>query len=215
MHIILHLPMPNGSVAAHHRVRRIEIEPGASHVVVDSRAAGEDQPILWQQAHVLPASFSWGGDALQAAYDWLVSPAGALAGGELLDDPTPLEAARAATRARVKAKRDAFEASGALTPKGRVDTDNASLIRISGAVQAATLALSAGEPWAIEWTMADESVELLDAGEMIAVGLAAMAHVNACHERSRQLRAEIMAAENEADLAAVDIDSGWPGLSPG
>ena len=118
--------------------------------------------------------------------------------------------ARSALWERVKIRRDAVINGGATTPSGAVDSDELSRSNIAGAVLAAVIAQSASEPFSMDWTMLDNSVVTLDAAAMIAVGLAVMGHVNACHDRARVLRAEIEGAANTAALFQIDYLLGWP-----
>ena len=121
-----------------------------------------------------------------------------------------LDGARARLWDRAKAARDAAEFGGCETPSGRADTGRDSIMRLNGAVSAAQLALAAGQAFSVDWTMADNSVVTLDAPGAIALGLAAMAHTVACHERGRELRAAIAGAADLAALAAIDVTAGWP-----
>lgn len=52
-------------------------------------------------------------------------------------------------------------------------------------------------------------VVLTDA-EIIDMSTAARTHVSDCFNREAELAAQIMAAEDEAALDAIDINSGWP-----
>lgn len=122
-----------------------------------------------------------------------------------------LAGAKARLWEAAKARREAMERGGCATPLGRVDTDLDSVLRITGAVSAAQLALASDAPFALDWTMEDNSVVTHDAGAMIAMGTAAMLHVAAVHERGRELRDAIEAAETVEALAAIDIEAGWPG----
>lgn len=104
---------------------------------------------------------------------------------------------------RIKADRDAAEAAGFDTPWGRFDSDPASQTKIIGAAQLASIALAQGAPFNIEWTLQDNTSVSLDAAQMIAVGAALANHVNAIHQRGRQLRAQIEAAATLADLESI------------
>lgn len=106
-----------------------------------------------------------------------------------------------------KQVRDGRIAAGCDTALGRVDSDEESRGYISGAVQAAIIAQAAGAPFAIDWTMADNSVVGHDAAAMIAMGLAVAAYVSACHEAARAIRAALEAA---ASPETVSIDVGYP-----
>lgn len=100
--------------------------------------------------------------------------------------------------------------AGAPTPFGAVDSDEAARSNVSGAALGALIAKSANAPYSVTWTMLDNSTVTLDADEMIGMALAVLTHVNACHERAREFRAEIEAATNMAELLAIDVTAGWP-----
>lgn len=100
--------------------------------------------------------------------------------------------------------------AGAPTPFGVVDSDEQARSNVSGAALGALIAKSAGVPYSVTWTMLDNSTAALDADQMIAMALAILTHVNACHERARELRAEIEAAATMAELLAINIAAGWP-----
>ncbi|MBH0112702.1 DUF4376 domain-containing protein [Novosphingobium sp. YJ-S2-02] len=111
---------------------------------------------------------------------------------------------------QVKELRTQHVFAGADTPSGAVDTSEEAQRNIVGATLAAQIALAAAQPFSIDWTMADNSEANLDAEAMIAVGLAVVAHIDACHARARALRAEINAAANVDAVSAIDITTGWP-----
>lgn len=110
----------------------------------------------------------------------------------------------------VRDARDAHIDGGAMTPSGAVDSDSLARSNVSGATIAALVAKLNSVPYSITWTMLDNTPITLDADGMIGMGMAVLAHVNACHERARELRAEIEAAANMAELLAIDVMAGWP-----
>lgn len=116
--------------------------------------------------------------------------------------------ARAEIKARVKELRDAAETGGCTVPGiGRFDSDSDSQRKISGAV---VMAMLGGGAFAMEWRLADNSVEALDAPQMIAVGVAVGQHVAACQQRKNEIDAALNAAGTYGDLLAIDIEGGWP-----
>lgn len=104
--------------------------------------------------------------------------------------------------------RDRCEQGGFLYNGWRFDSDAVSVARINGAALAAQAALSAGEPFQIDWTDADNVSRTLDAEQMLALQRALVAHADACHQLARQLKAQVEAGtittEAEIDAAA------WP-----
>ena len=117
-----------------------------------------------------------------------------------------LEELRAAKWEEIKAARDAAEAGGFAYLGRWIDSDARSVQRIAGAVQAAQKAVKLGQPFAIEWTCADNSVLQLDADGMTAMPAALAMHANALHEQARALRAVIGDAQTPAEVAAI----AWP-----
>ena len=107
-------------------------------------------------------------------------------------------------------QRDEHIDGGAMTPVGAVDSDAEARSNITGAATAALIAKVGNQPYAVTWTLLDNTTATLDADGMIAMGLAVLSHVNTCHERARQLRTAIEAATNMAELLAIDVTTGWP-----
>jgi hypothetical protein len=83
------------------------------------------------------------------------------------------------------------------------DCDLESQTRISSAFQAAMDARTNGEPFSIDWTLADNTDVTLSRAQVIAVGRALQAHVNAQYNKARQKRAQINAATTKAQLDAI------------
>lgn len=137
-----------------------------------------------------------------------------------------LAAARGAKWEEVKAKRHTLENGVAATPIGPVQCDDSSKIKICGLVQMARIAwdtecadAATEEPprepdpgcFAEEFTLADNSIVVLDAQTAVTLGVAVGAHVSAVHAVSRGLRGLIDAAETLAELDAIDIEAAaWP-----
>jgi hypothetical protein len=118
-------------------------------------------------------------------------------------EPSDLGPARAAKWSQIKAARDAEENGGFDTSWGRFDSDPASQTKLIGAAQLASIALAQGAPFGIEWTLQDNTSVPLDANQMISVGVALAAHIDAAHQRGRQLRAQIEAATTLQDLESI------------
>jgi hypothetical protein len=128
---------------------------------------------------------------------------------ELLDGE-PVEPLQAEKWEAVKAVR-AAKLLLAPTPFGTAQADTESKENISGLVQMATIAKSAGAPFSEVFTMADNSEVEMSADQMIGFGVAVGRHISAIHARGRELRAAIYAEGVTAeDLAALDITTGWP-----
>lgn len=135
------------------------------------------------------------------------------ADGNALEPRTiPVAEARAAALLAVSNRFNAVLALGCMTPKGRADCDDKAQQRITSAVLLADKAAELGVPEAATpWTMFDGSVEPHSRVELVALGLAIGAQMQACFARKQQLQAAISAAADHAALAAIDIEAGWPG----
>jgi hypothetical protein len=133
----------------------------------------------------------------------------AYAGGAF-GKPFDLAEARLQKWEAVKAIRDKLENGNAPTPFGAAQCDDRSKLRISGLVQMAQIAAANSQPFAEEYTLADNSVVGLDAAQAVGLGVAVGKHVSAIHARSRALRVLIEAASSQADLDAIDVNAGWP-----
>ncbi len=121
-------------------------------------------------------------------------------------DPRTLDDLRAAAWARIKAERDRIEFGGFDWDGSRFDSDEISQSRIQGAVLLAQLAIQAGQPFSIAWTLADNTRRTLSAQEVAAVGVAMGGHFRAAHDTAAALRDLINAATTAAALEAIT----WP-----
>lgn len=83
------------------------------------------------------------------------------------------------------------------------DCDKDSQTRINSAFQAAIDARTNGEPFSIDWTLSDDTNVTLNRAQVIAVGRALQEHVNAVFDKSRQLRAQIIAATTKEELDGI------------
>lgn len=132
------------------------------------------------------ASHAWNWAAKQWAYD--------------------LTEGRAQAWSRIKSARESVE-FGSFALGGNVfDGDSESQRRIQGAAQLATLAQATGQPFSIDWTLADNTQVTLTAAEMIGVGVALGQHINEAHGIARALRTQIDAANTPEELEAIQ----WP-----
>lgn len=105
--------------------------------------------------------------------------------------------------------RDTLEQGGFTYNGWRFDSDATSVARITGAALAAQAALSAGEPFALDWTDADNETRQLDAAGVQAMQQALVLHANSCHEAARAIKADIEAG-TITTREAVENDSRWP-----
>lgn len=118
--------------------------------------------------------------------------------------------AKAARRTEVNALKVAKQSGQAPTSQGAVDCDTDSRNKLNGAVLMAMLALQNSQPFALSWTMADNTQVSLDAIGAIALGQEVGGYIAAVHGHAITLKTAIDAATSFAELAAIDIDAGWP-----
>lgn len=119
-----------------------------------------------------------------------------------------ISSARSVVWDAVKIARNGRE-FGPFTWGGHVfDGDIDAQRRINLAVLGAQVALAAGQPWSVDWTLADNSFVTLSASDMVGVAEAMGASINAAHEWARGLRIQIDAASTIDELEAV-----WPASS--
>lgn len=220
MTILKTIPTPNGVTAAH-RIVKTEMTGSMLRLQVHmypNQAQAIDAHLLWQEYPELPLAVLDVQDPIASLERALVAQAqGLFAGGtyvpEAADDD--LDAARVRKWAQIKAERDRLESGGFdVQGLGHFDSDAESRARIVGAVTAAKIAQDAGQPYAIAWTLADNTTVDLDAAATIAVGFALLAHVNAIHQRSRALRLAIDAAPDAQAVAAIHWAEDSPAVAP-
>lgn len=109
--------------------------------------------------------------------------------------------------ARVKRRREQAKDAGIVTPWGPLETDPDSRVNINGAVQMATIL---GADFTITWRMSNNDPVVLDASQMIQMGIMVGQHVSACQYRKNELDAQIAAATTLEELGAIALEDGWP-----
>lgn len=125
--------------------------------------------------------------------------------------PRELGAAKLAMKERVTARRWQAETGGVtITGFGRILTAIEDQNRIASALQGVTSAAIAE----VDFKGADGWIKLTR--EMLTqVSIIIAEHVQACFSRERALHEAIDAAETVAALAALDIETNWPGSEAG
>lgn len=118
-------------------------------------------------------------------------------------DPRTMDDHKSERWTFIKRARDQAEFSTFTWDGSVFDSDRTSQSRIQGAAQLAQIALAAGQPFSIDWTLADNTVRTLTASDMLQVGMAMGQHINECHERGRQRRQAIMDAQSIEQVNAV------------
>lgn len=207
----------NGVVSDFHRVERVVFLRTAAGglacaLQVASWASAADaaagaEPLMRETLARVPLAVPPGllEEAETMLRMWQDSP---LAGGSEAADVggTPLEVAKAQKWREILAERDRREFGTFVAGVYELDCDPKAQARIQGAVQLASLAAANGQPFSIDWTMADNTVVTLNAATMVGIGQALALHVGQVHATARALRSQIDAA---ATVAAVQ-EIAWP-----
>ncbi|MFD2756396.1 DUF4376 domain-containing protein [Comamonas terrae] len=182
----------------------LEVQVNLYPTLADARAG---TGLLWQLYPTLPVSAYDPADPFGSLERALIDTQGGdFFGGSYAPEEvvTTLDMAKASKWAEIKAIRDQLECGGFnLAGVGRFDSDAESRARIVGAAMAGKIARDAGQPYAIHWTLADNTTVELDADGIINVGFALLAHVDGIHQRSRALYAQIQAAETPEAVAVI------------
>lgn len=121
-----------------------------------------------------------------------------------------LDNLRTSLKVDITLERDRREATVFRYRGKAIDCDPRAVQRITAAALAAQAALATGQPFSLDWTCADNSVLTLDAAGVAGMPLALAAYADALHRHARGLKQAVLAAEDVAALAAIDIQTGWP-----
>lgn len=115
-------------------------------------------------------------------------------------DPRTLQEIKDAKWESIKLERETRE-TGTFQWNGHtIDADKA---RINGASTGALIANGAGVPYSDAWTLADNSTISVTGDDILAMGVALLQHVSACHARARDLRLLIEAATTKDQVDAI------------
>ena len=110
----------------------------------------------------------------------------------------------------IKSRRDSLEQAGFPYMGHPIDSDPVSVQRIAIAVQAAQAAAAAGQPFEIGWRCKDDHTLTLDVAGMMGMAVALATYANGLHLHARTLKDQVSAATTVDELAAIDIEAGWP-----
>ena len=197
---------PNGANSLIHQVARVEISNGTGQVILNSYAtldAYQMSPpqLNWQDTYPVPLA------NVADAEAWLISADGSFAGATLLDSATTdLATAKAQQWVILKAARDAALTAGFTWDGSLFDSDAVSISRITGAAVLAMMASTAGQTYSVSWTLANNTVRVLDGTSMMAVGVAVGAYVQSVMDTGQALRTKLDATTTVADALAI----AWP-----
>jgi len=118
-----------------------------------------------------------------------------------------LDQRKARALAALAARRWQAETGGIIVGGLAIKTDEDTQRKITGAYVKADK--DAG--FTVQWKVDAGVFVTLDAAIIVAVGDAVTAHIQSCFENEADLSTLIVEAGDEAALAAIDIESGWPG----
>lgn len=111
----------------------------------------------------------------------------------------------------VKVEREARYSAGITTPFGVLDTKPDSREKITGLFADAISRVATGGNKDRNFTKTDETQVTLSSVQLVAVGQLVVDYIDAVHQRSQALRAEIYNANTTmVDLLTMDIGVGWP-----
>lgn len=82
--------------------------------------------------------------------------------------------------------------------------------RTQGKLSGAALSAVIDPNYSVRWKFGDGSFLSLSASDLIEVAQAVRAHIQCCFDREKDLIDAINAAATFSDLAAIDLDGGWP-----
>lgn len=118
-----------------------------------------------------------------------------------------LPAKRAQIIQKINAERDRREQLDFPYLGKRIQSDPVSVQRITVASSTASMALSAGVPFELDWSCADNSLLTLDAMGVLGMMQALGSHGLALHMHSRGLKAAVLESD---DPESIDLLTGWP-----
>jgi hypothetical protein len=123
-------------------------------------------------------------------------------------EPPPPEPAdyKAQRKAELAAIRFTHETAGIVVNGASIDTGLESQAKINGAWAGAQV----NPAVVIDWKRSDGTWVQIDAATITGIAMAVFSHVQACYTREMQLSQLIDAAEDIAEIDAVDLTVGWP-----
>jgi hypothetical protein len=197
---------PNHSDVTFHIVSRVESGYPHDFVMAHVNSYANEAAFLagaaplWGLPHKVPVVDVSGnlGGHIEA---YLTRADGPFAGGVIApDNSQTLAAARDRAWAAIKTAREQAENGVFLFDGGSYQADK---VRITGAVQLATLAKAAGAPYSETWTLTDNTTRTLNADQVIGLGIALGRHVSSVYATGRALREQINTAATIDEVAAV------------
>lgn len=209
--------IPSGVELNVHRLVKVEYAGGELRVIFNSFANELSESISWQDSYPVAVP-EINGNVEEWAYSWAVSDIGCFPGGELVDDPTPLEFLKIKARKRVDMILAQKFSSGFVVPSGVMEgqtlqtgtvTDRTNWITSHAMYAQAVLAGIGEEQGAVFRTKSDETFNLTyQEGLNVLNGMAEWG--KSVMNRSWQVKDEINSCNTDNEILEVDVHSGWP-----
>jgi len=204
---------PNGALTSIHNIRNLEVNFMVNTAIFNIssfpniEAYNNGLPPLWSTPMDVPIDYL-AHPILNTLELWATtSNSSFLIDGEIIGDTSlTLESVKDRKWSEIKINRLAKEYGGFTYDGSQFDSDEDSTRRIVGATTLAALAKNSGQPFSIDWTLADNSVKTLNADSMIGVGEALGQYVSSIHAISRLLRDQIENATTIEEVAEIH----WP-----
>lgn len=206
------LVVENGASTSFHRIKKMTCHPPFLMMTVQVLSYATEAAYLagagntWNTDVEVPIA-ALDGPLFEYAEHWLTTAAESpfAPGAIVLDQMVTLENAKDRTWNRMKLIRDAKEAEPFEFNGWLFDSDK---VKVTGAAFAAFMAHTAGQPYSINFTLADNSVVVLNAQQMMGAGVALLSRIDAVHQIGRTLRDLIYAPETDTfeKIAAIS----WP-----
>lgn len=199
----------NGAPINYHRAFRADVDFDAGTVAIQMRSWTSREvwllgaPTTWMWTIAIPIA-----EVNFANIDASLLTQPVFVGGTVIaDGDASLEAAKARRWAMIKHRRSVEIDKNMATPFGEFQCKEEDRQNITNAVVLAQVLLGAGQPVAIDWTLADNTVVTMNATQLTGVGLLLGQKVQQAHAIARGLRAVIDAASTVEQVNAVV----WPG----
>jgi hypothetical protein len=225
MIFIEHVP-PNHAPTTFHRVNKVTTHPPFTMATVEVVSYANEAAYLasashtWAERYQVPL-VDITSSVIDHVENWLVDPLSEQPDGKVMpfgggiivvDKMQSLDNAKERVWARVKFQRQARLAEPFMCNGLQYD---ANVQNITGAAVAAFMKKTAGMPYEETFTLYDNTEAVLDADQMIAVGLTLSNRNSQIYETARVLRARIFAIEasdmvSEAEAIALVAAVVWP-----
>lgn len=199
----------NGVETHFHQVATAKLSDDLQHFVCEvhswpsSLQAAEGMPPATRIIHRIPiASLASSASVVEDLKSALVGLNGFDAGAVVPVNTANLEMAKARKKAFLKARRDYLERSSTFMFAGNEYLSDP--LRISGATTAALIAQVNSQVFELTWTLANDTPVVLNGSDMLNLGLAQLAHVDALHEHARVKFAEVDAATTISEVEAIE-----------